>query len=147
MKRDPGLASWLQLTLTPGIGAATLRQLLREFGLPSKMLGEHERAVRKHLSAQAFEALHSAEVAAAVERALAWAGEDGHFIVTLADEHYPRSLLEIADPPVLLYAIGRIELLQCPSIGIVGSRNATAQGERNAEAFAKALSEAGLTIV
>ena len=45
---------------------------------------------------------------------------------------------EVADPPTLLYVKGRAELLGRPSLAIVGSRNATAQGVANAEAFAKA---------
>src|SRR6185503_2758776 len=65
----------------------------------------------------------------------------------LADGNYPRLLLEIADPPPLLYARGRVELLQRPCIAVVGSRNATAQGAANADSFARALSDAGLTIV
>jgi DNA processing protein len=47
----------------------------------------------------------------------------------------------------LLYAQGRLELLQRPALAIVGSRNASAQGESNAAHFARALSEAGLTVV
>jgi DNA processing protein len=60
---------------------------------------------------------------------------------------YPKALLEISDPPALLYCVGRIELLNRPGLAVVGSRNATAQGVRNAQAFARALSDAGLTIV
>jgi DNA processing protein len=76
-----------------------------------------------------------------------WCAAPGHWIVTLADDTYPRALLEIPDPPALLYGMGRIDLLQCAAIAIVGSRNASGQGERNAENFAKALSDSGLTIV
>jgi DNA processing protein len=47
----------------------------------------------------------------------------------------------------LLYAIGRIELLQGPALAIVGSRNASVQGVANAAAFGHALSAAGITIV
>jgi len=83
----------------------------------------------------------------AVARALDWAAASGHFIVTLADETYPRSLLEIADPPPLLYAQGRLELLAREAVAVVGSRNASAQGEANATAFSRALSDAGLTVV
>ena len=46
-------------------------------------------------------------------------------IVTLADDAYPRALLEIADPPALLYACGRLELLAHPALAVVGSRNAS----------------------
>ena len=60
-----------------------------------------------------------------VDRALRWAGEPGHFIVTLADELYPRALLETADPPSLIYARGRIELL--PPLPPGGARPARPQ--------------------
>jgi DNA processing protein len=92
-------------------------------------------------------ALDSEAVARAVAQALAWAGQRGHTVITLADETYPKLLLEIADPPALLYARGRVELLACAALAIVGSRNATQQGEANAEAFARALGNSGLTIV
>jgi len=48
---------------------------------------------------------------------------------------------------VLLFAKGRVELLNEPAFAIVGSRNATRQGEANAHAFAEALSRARLTVV
>jgi DNA processing protein len=147
MTQDPGLASWLQLTLTPGIGAAALRSLLRELGLPHTALQRKRSELGRFLGAEALQALDSAPVSDAVSRALDWASAPGHAIVTLADDAYPRALLEIPDPPALLYAAGRVELLARPALAVVGSRNATAQGESNAEGFARALSDAGLTIV
>ena len=147
MTQDPGLASWLQLTLTPGLGAASLRGLLKQFGLPSEILARRRGDLAALMPAGALEGLDSAAVQDAVSAALKWAERPGHGIVTLADETYPKALLEIADPPPLLYAVGRVELLQRPCLAIVGSRNASAQGERNAESFAQALSDAGLTIV
>ncbi|MDD4926981.1 MAG: DNA-processing protein DprA, partial [Methylotenera sp.] len=68
-------------------------------------------------------------------------------LVTLADAEYPQALLEIADPPPFLYAKGNLALLNQPSIAIVGSRNASVQGEKNAEAFAHDLCGYGLCIV
>jgi DNA processing protein len=147
MKVDPGLASWLRLTLTPGLGAAALRGMLQKFGLPQNVLARNSFELSGYASATSLTALSSREVGHAVEKALEWAAQAGHFITTLADETYPRALLEITDPPPLLYAVGRIELLQRTSLAVVGSRNATAQGEENAERFAQSLSEAGLTIV
>jgi DNA processing protein len=147
MTQDPGLASWLQLTLTPGLGAAALRGLLKQFGLPSEILSRRRSELAGLIPAGALEGLDSSAVQDAVSKALHWAERTGHSIVTLADDGYPKALLEIADPPPLLYAVGRVELLQRPCLAIVGSRNSSAQGERNAESFAQALSEAGLTIV
>jgi DNA processing protein len=147
MNPDPGLASWLQLTLTPGIGAAALRGMLRQFGLPENIVSRRSSELSPFVERSALDAMGSEAVKSAVSRALEWASAPGHSLITLADASYPRALLEIADPPALLYAIGRSELLQRPSLAVVGSRNATAQGESNAETFAKALSDAGLTIV
>jgi DNA processing protein len=147
MTQDPGLASWLQLTLTPGLGAAALRGLLKQFGLPQEILARRRAELKAFAPPASLEALDSDAVRDAVSRALEWAGQPGHGVVTLADEGYPKPLLEIPDPPPLLYAAGRMDLLLRPSFAIVGSRNASAQGERNAESFAQALSDAGLTIV
>jgi len=147
VKQDPGLASWLQLALTPGIGPVTFQRLLRQFGLPQAVLAKKRAELAAFASPALLAALDSQEVAQSVARSLAWASEPGHWVITLADEIYPRLLLEIADPPPLLYARGRVELLQRAALAIVGSRNATLQGEANAQTLARALSEAGLTVV
>jgi DNA processing protein len=140
MTQDPGLASWLQLTLTPGLGAAAIRGMLRQFGLPHLVLARRTPELAAYAAPSVIEALHSEPVRRAVAGALAWLEQPGNALVTLADATYPRLLLEIADPAPVLYARGRVELLQRPCLAIVGSRNATAQGAANAEAFAKTLS-------
>ena len=147
MTQDPGLASWLQLTLTPGLGAVTIRELLKRLGLPEKILALPRRELARLLAPQALAALDSEHVARCVERALAWLDRPGHALVTLADAAYPPLLLEIADPPPVLYCRGRTELLGRPSLAVVGSRNASSQGAANAEQFSRAFSAAGLTIV
>lgn len=145
--QHPGLASWLQLTLTPGLGAAAIRGLLKQFGLPENILSASRSQLERAGGPAAAQLLRTEGVAAEVERALRWAEEPGRAIVTLADAAYPRLLLEIPDPPPLIYAVGRLELLERPALAVVGSRNATVQGARNAEQFAQAFSAAGLTIV
>jgi DNA processing protein len=147
MKQDPGLAGWLQLSLTPGIGAAVLRALLAKFGLPENVLARSRNELGALIGPEPLQALHSQRVREAVTHALDWAAGDDRCIVTLADETYPRALLETVDPPAVMYAHGRAQLLQHPAIAVVGSRNATAQGVSNAEQFARTLSDAGLTIV
>lgn len=144
---DPGLASWLHLTLTPGLGAAPIRGLLGQFGLPENILAAPRSHLERIAGPAATALLRPEDTASRVQHALQWASLPGHAIVTLADPAYPKLLLEITDPPPLLYAIGRVELLGRPALAVVGSRNATAQGARNAELFAQAFSAAGLTIV
>jgi len=147
MARGRELAGWLRLTLTPGLGSATLRALLKEFGLPERVLTARLADLARHVPADALDALHSPAVAEATERALAWLAAPGRELITLADPAYPRLLLEIPDPPPVLYCRGCTELLGRAALAIVGSRNATAQGRRDAENFARAFSAAGITIV
>jgi DNA processing protein len=147
MSEDRGLASWLQLALTPGIGPSAIRALLGRFGLPEHVLAAPLGEIAKIAGADVAGALRAMQPSEAVDASLHWADERGHAVITLADADYPRPLLEIPDPPVLLYASGRRELLSRPALAIVGSRNATAQGLRNAEQFAQAFSAAGLVIV
>jgi len=147
MKADAGLASWLRLTLAPGLGPAKIRELLTRYGLPEQVLAAPRRELAAALPASAFEAIESAALDAAVVRALTWSEGAGCSIVTLGDAAYPNRLLETPDPPPLLYIRGNLAYLNQPSLAMVGSRNATAQGTRNAERFARAFSDAGLTIV
>jgi DNA processing protein len=65
----------------------------------------------------------------------------------VGDPAYPDALLNSADPPLLLYVQGQVELLATRALAIVGSRHPTAQGEDNAREFAGALARAGFTIV
>jgi DNA processing protein len=144
------LGAWLQLAQTPGVGAETGRKLLSAFGLPQQILAAPIASLRQVVSERVAQALRqppSAEATALGERTLAWAEEPGKYLLTLADPRYPPQLLEIADPPLLLYVKGRLELLTQPALAVVGSRNATAQGVLNAEKFSQALSQAGFTIV
>ena len=79
--------------------------------------------------------------------ALAWLAEPDNRLLTLADNEYPKTLLEISDPPPLLYVKGDISRLNQPCIAVVGSQNATPQGLNTAEAFSHALADAGWCVV
>jgi DNA processing protein len=143
--RDEVLA-WLRLTLVPGVPVKTLRALLAEFERPERVLA----ASRSRISAMApsaAQALERGPDGALVDATLRWLEEPGHHLVGLGNNAYPKALLDLEDPPPVIYASGRLELLNAPSFAIVGSRNATVEGGRDAQAFASALSDAGLCIV
>jgi DNA processing protein len=141
------LAAWLKLSLVPGLHGDGLRKLLAAFGDPERVLAASRTELSRHVGAVTAAAIQDSRGDAALADAAAWLEEPGNHVVTLADAAYPRRLLEISDPPALLYVKGRLELLARPALAVVGSRQATAQGLINAESFARAFSDGGLTVV
>jgi DNA processing protein len=143
--------AWLRLCLTPGVGGAVARRLLSTFVLPGAIFDAAPDALSRAAGAQAARALLAPappQSADAIDRTVRWLqSEPSASLLTLADADYPAPLLQLADPPLLLYLQGRRELLGRPTVAIIGSRSATRQGEANAEAFAAHLARCGLTVV
>jgi DNA processing protein len=146
MIQSEGLAAWLRLTLIPGIGGETQRKLLAAFGLPEAIFSAGRLAARAVIGSRA-DLLFDFDTSEAVDRSINWASQPSQCILTLADAAYPPALLEIADPPNVLYIRGNPALLKKRGIGMVGSRNATPQGLQTAEVFAKALASRGQCII
>ncbi|OIP19342.1 MAG: DNA protecting protein DprA [Comamonadaceae bacterium CG2_30_59_20] len=149
------LKAWLRLTLSPGIGNVTARKLLAAFGMPQAIFEQPSTALRQVATATQTQALRSEPEAltALLETTWAWLTQsepDGCLrqIVTLGDPGYPQALLDIDDPPLMLYLLGNAhfdDAMRC--LAVVGSRNPTPQGAHNARQFAKAMAQAGLTVV
>jgi len=143
-------AAWFRLLETPGLGRATTRKLLAACGTPAGVLQAAPATLRQLAGmavAQALTELPPAYKArlAAAQNWLAAAPQ--HQVLTLDDPRFPPQLLQMADPPLLLYLRGDPACLQHASLAIVGSRQATVQGCDNARALAKTLGEAGYWIV
>jgi len=150
MARPDDLDAWLRLLLTPGIGRDKARKLLAACGSPQAVLDAKLGSLRELVGASAANLFKSAPETHAerVAGTLAWlAADPARHVLTLGDDDYPALLLQTADPPLLLYAHGRLDLLNAPALAVVGSRHASGQGLDNARAFAQHLSQAGLTIV
>ncbi|MCU0775238.1 MAG: DNA-processing protein DprA [Ideonella sp.] len=149
MERDE-LESWLRLTLTPGLGRAGTRHLLAACGSPQGVFAQTPVALAGVVGETVARALQERPPAldAALDRTLAWLdGDPTRAVVTLGDPRYPTRWLQTADPPLFVYAEGRVDLFAADAVAVVGSRNPTAQGEDTARDFARALSEAGRTVV
>ena len=149
------LAAWLRLQLTPGIGSVHGYRLLQAFGLPTAVFSQNLSALRAVMPERQAQAIMEtpANLAQSLRLLMQWLDQGGgqHRLVTLGEATYPASLLNIDDPPLMLYVQGndaawqRLNEAQC--IAIVGSRNPTPQGSDNARAFARSLTHAGLSIV
>jgi DNA processing protein len=139
---------WLALRLVPGLGARTTGKLLQRFRTPQAIF----RASRTELetagaSGSAAQSIASGctfeDAAAQQEKMLA----SGAVAVTAGDPRYPERLREIFDPPILLFARGRVELLRSAGLGVVGTRRPTPYGTAVAERISTDLARAGFTIV
>ena len=146
MVSTESLSHWLRLTLIPGIGGENQRKLLRTFGLPDAVFSASHRDLRAVVGDRLALALLETDNSDLVKTACEWANGDNQYIVTIADSEYPQPLLEIPDPPTLIYVRGHLDLLNRPTLAMVGSRSPTPQGIQNAEQFASALANAGLVI-
>ena len=138
---------WLRMHEIQGLGRQTTYQLLKAFGSAEAIFAASHANLRKVVSDDIANQIKAETVSDQIKITLEWLAEPNNHLITLADEDYPRLLLETSDPPPILFAKGQLSCLQQPSIAIVGSRNPTAQGEKNAHEFAMLLAEFGFTIV
>jgi DNA processing protein len=147
------LRAWLRLSLTDGVGNDAARKLLACFGSPQAVFDQSEAALAQVVSPKQAQALVNVpnELAVQCVRTHQWLAHQpdshGHAVWTLGDPHYPAELLQLADPPLLLYATGQTERTLGNAIAVVGSRNPTPQGAQTAEQFGEALCAAGLCVV
>ncbi len=158
MEREE-LSAWLRLSLTPSVGNTCARQLLAAFGLPQQVFAQPANALGQVATPRQTEALGAIPSDLPAQLALTWewlqADTEHRRVIVLGDPVYPQSLLNMEDPPLLLYAMGsplawqpgRLARGAHTSVAVVGSRNPTPQGVSNAKQFSKSLAQAGLTVV
>ena len=141
------VALWLTLYLTPGLGNASICKLLAKFGSPDHIFSAKHSQLREIVDDNIARNLLKGVDTELITPTLNWLQKESAHVVTLADFNYPKTLLEIPNPPTLLYAIGHLHWLNFPSIAMVGSRSSTPQGEKNATDFAFSLCNQGLCVV
>ena len=138
---------WLALTLVPGLGTRTANKLLDRFRSPQAIFRssrtELETAGISGAVAQTIASGCTYDDAATQQQKMM---EADAVAITIGDPRYPQTLREIYDPPVLLFARGRIELLRSISLGVVGTRRPTPYGLAVAERLSADLAHAGMTI-
>jgi DNA processing protein len=147
MLDSPSHLGWLALGLVPGLGSRNAGKLLGAFGTPEAIfrapLTELEAL---GLSAATAQAIHSQQPLQRAEKELARVKEIGCQLVPWNDDRYPRLLREIYDPPPLIYVQGDADILNRPSIAIVGTRRPTPYGNQMSERLGQDLAERGLVI-
>lgn len=132
-----------------GLGAITVKRLLERFGSLPRVFECSEEdllavpGIGVEKARQFCEQLKKARV----DDELEYAARKGVKLVTWVDEGYPALLKQIADPPLVLYVAGSINVLDRPAVAIVGTRHPTVYGRETARRFGYQLAAAGYTVV
>ena len=147
MQTAERLAS-LELALTPQVGTMSFLKLLQAFSTATAVWSASSAQLQSIISNKAIAAISTHEGLTALQAALTWEAQhpDNH-LLCLVDDDYPISLSEIDAPPPILFARGDINLLQQPSVALIGSRHATASGLHISHDLAAELSRYGICIV
>jgi DNA processing protein len=146
MPLDARTEAWARLVLLQ-LPAPTIAALLRAFGSAQEIFAAPRSQVAAATTVAAAQKISGRIDESALEAIRTWLDREHHELVAWDDSDYPQALFSMPDAPPALFFIGRRELLNRPSLAIVGSRHATPQGVENARNFAAALSQSGLTIV
>ena len=151
MSSHPDDIYFLRLAFAHGVGSRAAHKLLTELGdaaaIFSASIGTLT-AIVGDKSARVLTTPPDEALQAKLDEALAWLDASAdHHLLTWAHSAFPKALLESGDAPIVLYAKGRIELLDKPAIAMVGSRSCSQGGADTAEAFAQAFAERGVCVV
>lgn len=139
----------LILNAIPGVGNATVRKLVSFCGSAQKLLSLNA----AELQAQSFIPTKTIDNILHFPKEKFFEAEQRRIkkhsvkIITFMDDHYPASLCEIPDAPVVLYVKGELPLNQSLSMAIVGSRRASFYGVSTSAKFGVRLAELGFTVV
>ncbi len=142
------LNDWLSLVHTRGLGPKTLKKLLIQFSNISHVINANRQDLKKAgINQNVIEQLTNPErQQQAITKELDWAKEKNNHIICIDDESYPNQLKQFDDAPWVLYVKGDVDVLKTLQIAIVGSRNASHHGGKNAYQFAQYLASNGITI-
>ena len=139
---DAERRDWLRLARTENVGPVTFDHLLQRFGTATKAL-----ATLPDLAARGGRSLLKIATEAQVDRELADGAALGAVLIAACEAAFPQALAALDPPPPVIWARGRVELLDQPGVAIVGARVASAAGQRFARGLAAELGQAGHIIV
>ena len=148
MSTSKDIRYWIGFNLVKGIGAAKFRRLLNHFGdLETAWQAAPEELGSAGLDRRALEGLLAVRASVDLDRVWQQIENAGARVVTWNDADYPRNLLNIAQPPPVLYVKGTLTPADEWAVALVGTRRATAYGREVARTLAAGLAASGVTVV
>ncbi|MGC9197803.1 MAG: DNA-processing protein DprA [Acidobacteriaceae bacterium] len=145
---DEARLAWLALTLAPGMGPTRSARAVRRLGAAEHLFAASLTELEGlGMPAEAAQFCFDGRArAAAVEEAERTAKQQAMWL-TLDDPDYPAGLLEIFDPPTVLWVRGNLKLLNQPGIAVVGTRQPSPYGAGMAEKLSRDLALRGLVVL
>ncbi|MGD9016330.1 MAG: DNA-processing protein DprA [Desulfobacterales bacterium] len=142
------LEPWFRLKAVPGIGDLLFRRLITAVGTPESVFSASKDVLLgiQGMSPKLVEAIYRQKIPENFLSEVKRVSSVGGRILTLTDADYPSLLMEIDDPPPMLYVLGRLKT-QEPAVAVVGSRNATAYGIDTTRRLCRQLAREGITVV
>lgn len=141
-----GLEAWLILLRAPGIGPATLRELIGVHGdAKAALAAARHGKLPRPLDKAGHDWLRTPDMTL-IAADLAWLTAPEHVLLSCDNEDFPALLHEIPSAPAALFVAGDASLLWRPQIAIVGSRSASQGGLATATAFSRTLAVAGFVV-
>ncbi|MGH8281119.1 MAG: DNA-processing protein DprA, partial [Gammaproteobacteria bacterium] len=137
----------MALVRAPGLGPAGFSALLARCGSVAEIFSAASRDLSGLGLTEETRAWLKSPDWTAAEKDLRWLESSGASLLPITDSSYPELLKQIPDPPIVLFLRGNENLLASPQLAMVGSRNPSGEGRRNAEEFAAYLARCGLAIV
>ena len=140
---------WLALNMVPGVGPITYRNLVGQFRDPERVFAASPKtlAAVEGVGEKTIRAIKDFPAETAAVEELKKAKDLGVYILTFRDQGYPKNLLQIYDPPPLLYVRGKLDKGDSPMVAMVGSRKGSPYGRAVTKKISKALAAVGVTVV
>jgi DNA processing protein len=144
---ETGRLAWMAMALTPGLGPTRIGRAMELVGDAARLfempLTELESL---RIPAKSAQFIADGRARAAAEKEVKLVRDAGATFITAQDEDYPPRLLEIYDPPAVLWVRGDVALLSKAGIAVVGTRAPSAYGSGMAELLSRDLAHRGLAI-
>ncbi len=140
---------WLALVLTPGLGPTRIHRAVQMMGGEASLLFDMPLTELEGLRIPAHSAqfIGDGRARAEAEKEASLVQQNGGVYLTPQDAEYPPRLMEIYDPPAVLWVRGSVDLLGWPGIAVVGTRSPTPYGSGMAELLSRDLAQRGLSIL
>jgi DNA processing protein len=148
-ERDMSRLAWMALTLTPAMGPKRVQRAVERLGTAGRLFGCSLTELEAlGMPANSVQFVGDGRARAAAEAEIERLNkEPGANFLTKDDVEYPERLLEIFDPPTVLWVRGDAALLERPGIAVVGTRYPTVYGSGMAEMLSRDLALRRLTIL